>query len=113
GLSGNSRPPPSPGPRSTPRRCSATWTPAPLTFGGCMHKTLLRLAGAVSLSLLASCASSPAVRTEIVEVPVEVQVPLDPALTRDVPPPPAPPRDCTDPAAGLPTLCTDALPDWI
>ena len=40
-------------------------------------------------------------------------MPLDPALTRDVPPPPAPPRACTDPAAGLPTICTDTLPDWI
>lgn len=63
---------------------------------------------------MASCASSPpAVQTQIVEVPVEVQVPLPKALTRDVPPPARPPLKCTDPKRGLPTLCTAQLPDWI
>jgi hypothetical protein len=62
---------------------------------------------------MASCASSPAVQTQIVEVPVEVQVPLPRALTEDVAPPPRPALNCTDPKLGLPTLCTAQLPEWI
>ena len=63
---------------------------------------------------MASCASSPpAVQTRIVEVPVEVKVPLPAALTADVAPPARPSLDCTDPKLGLPTLCTHQLPEWL
>lgn len=36
---------------------------------------------------LSGCASRVVTETEYIEVPVEVPIPLDPALTRDVPPP--------------------------
>ena len=78
-----------------------------------MNATLKPAAGLVLACLLASCASSPAVRTEIVEVPVEVTVPLRAELTADIPPPPRPPLRCTDEATGQPTLCNEELGDWL
>jgi hypothetical protein len=36
---------------------------------------------------LSGCASRVVTETEYIEVPVEVPIPLDPELTRDVPPP--------------------------
>ena len=62
--------------------------------------------------LLTSCASSPAVRTEIVEVPVEVTVPLDAQLTRPEAAPVRPPLRCRD-AEGRPTLCNRDLVNWL
>jgi hypothetical protein len=79
-----------------------------------MQRILMLPAGALLLFLMASCASSPRpIQTEIVEVPVEVRVPLPRALTEDVAPPARPSLNCTDPKLGLPTLCTYQLPDWI
>ena len=62
--------------------------------------------------MLTSCASSRAIKTEIVEVPVEVRVPLPSELTADVPPPARPPLACKD-AAGRATLCNSDMAYWL
>lgn len=68
---------------------------------------------------LAACgATQPIVRTEVVEVRVPVYVPLDPALTADLPEPAPPAWRCQD-GAGRPSVCnrdhvnyTEALRTW-
>lgn len=53
-----------------------------------------------------------AIKTRIVEVPVEVVVPLDPKLTTKPAKPARPPAKCRD-ANGALTICNSALADWI
>ena len=52
------------------------------------------------------------VKTQIVEVPVETQVTLDPALTAQEPEPARPADRCVD-AQARPTICNKDLIDWL
>lgn len=52
------------------------------------------------------------VRTEIVEVPVEVVKPVPAALIAQEPKPPRPPLNCRD-ANGALTLCNRQVVDWL
>ena len=62
---------------------------------------------------LTSCSRTPIVRTETVEVPVPVLVPLKPDLTAQVPEPAYPPRRCVDPVNGRATVCNGDVADYI
>lgn len=62
--------------------------------------------------MLTSCASSPAIKTEIVEVPVEVRVPLPAELTADEPVPVRPALSCKD-ATGRATICNRDMANWL
>jgi hypothetical protein len=77
-----------------------------------MHAIRLLLAGLTLAFLLTSCGVSRPVRTEIVEVKVEVPVALPPALTAPEPRPARPPLKCRD-TAGKATLCERDLVDWL
>jgi len=65
------------------------------------------------LSLTACSGQRQIVRTETVEVKVPVYVPLPGALTALDAEPPPPPRRCTDPQAGLPTVCNKDAADYL
>ena len=65
------------------------------------------------LFLTASCQTYPAIRTETVEVTVEVTVPLRSELTADVEKPPRPAPACTSATSGKPVLCTAQLASWL
>jgi hypothetical protein len=77
-----------------------------------MHAIRLLLGGLILAFLLTSCGASRPVRTELVEVPVEVRVALPPELTAPEPRPARPPLKCRD-AAGKATLCERDLVNWL
>lgn len=63
----------------------------------------------LSLSACGAQTLQPLVRTELVEVPIKVHAPLDPALTDPLPMPSAPAEKCALPG-GAPAVCAlDAL----
>lgn len=64
------------------------------------------------LSLIGCQAAPGPVKTKIVEVKVETQVPLDAKLTAQEPKPKRPAAECRD-ANGSRTICNRALADWI